>query len=101
MPIGVQKLDRNLAAGAPATLIVDDYIVCAQMVAGPDDFVQACDFKRHVMQRGVAYHAIKTADERKPVMIRVKTHEYHAARHHRLRVYVRHRETQHLGIKRD
>src|SRR5262249_41128647 len=51
------------------------------------------------MMQALVVGLILAADECQAMMIAITAQEYHAARHHRAGIDIRHLEAQHLGIK--
>ena len=100
MAVGIQELDRDLAAGAAAALEDDLGAVLLQVIAGAEHLVERGELEGEVMQRLLGLAAAgSAADQRQAMVIAVAAQEHHAARHHVAGIDVGDPEAQHLGVE--
>ena len=99
--VGVEKLDRDLAAGAPASVEDDLHAVGLQVRARPHHLVEARDLEGEMVELVAVRGPAGAADERHAVMVGVAAQERHAAGHHGLGIDVRDLETEDPGVEVD
>ena len=84
MAVGVEELDRDLAAGAAAALEGELGAVLLQVIAGAEHLVERGELEGEMMQALVRRRIGRAvADQRQAMVIAVAAQEHHAARHHR------------------
>jgi hypothetical protein len=97
--VRIGELDRKLAAGAPAPLVVDRHVVLAQVLARPQHLVQRGDLERHVMERAMRRLALGKLEQRHAMMVGGAAQEHRAARHHVAVIGVGNGKAHHLGVE--
>ena len=82
MAVGIEELDRDLAAGAAAAFVGDPGALRLQVIAGAKHLVETRELEGEMMQ-ALAIGVALVADQRQAMVIAVAAQEHHAARHHR------------------